>query len=62
MKTFAVMNENVVENCITAETIEIAEAITGKTCIEYSSETIVSLGFTYADGIFIDPNAPAEEE
>ena len=64
MATFAVINDGIVENCIVADSLLIAEEVAGKTCVEYSSETTVSIGFTYADGVFTDPNAttPAEEE
>jgi hypothetical protein len=59
--TFAVINEGVVENCIVADSLTIAEEVSGKTCVEYTLENPASIGFTYADGVFTDPNAPAEE-
>jgi hypothetical protein len=69
MPTFAVINEGVVENCIIADSLEIAEEISGKTCAEYTLENPASIGFTYAEGVFTDPNppepgptAPEEEE
>lgn len=37
-KNFAVINNNLVENTILADSIEIAEEVTGKTCIEYPDE------------------------
>lgn len=55
MATFASIKDGVVDNCIVAESLEIAEEITGLTCIEY---TVPSVGFTYVDGKFI---APVEE-
>ena len=58
MATFAVINEGVVENCIVADSLEIAQEITGLACVEYTSENSVSVGFTYADGVFTDPNPP----
>jgi hypothetical protein len=58
--TFAVINEGVVENCILADSLEIAETVSGKTCVEYNLENPASIGFTYADGVFTDPNPPAE--
>jgi hypothetical protein len=62
--TFAVINEGVVENCILADSLEIAEEVSGKICVEYTLENPASIGFIYADGIFTDPNASttAEEE
>lgn len=64
MSTFAVINDGVVENCIVADSLEIAEEVSGKTCVEYTLENPAAIGFTYADGVFTDPNAsaPTEEE
>lgn len=62
MATFAVINEGVVENCIVADSLAIAEGISGKTCVEYTVENPAAIGFTYADGVFTDPNAPAPAE
>ena len=45
MATFAVINDNTVENIIVADTKEIAESITGKTCIDYTD------GWDYDNGI-----------
>jgi hypothetical protein len=58
MANFAVINEGLVENCIVADSNEIAEEITGKTCIEYNEEDVVGIGFTYSDGVFVNPNPP----
>ena len=59
MATFAVMNDNTVENIIVADTKEIAEQVTNKTCIEYTDENPAGIGYTYADGVF---TAPVVEE
>jgi hypothetical protein len=59
---FAVINEGVVENCIVADSLAIAEEVSGKTCVEYTSKDSVSIGFTYGNGIFSVPVAPEEEE
>ena len=56
---FAVIKNNIVTNIIVAETKEIAETITGLTCIEYEEGNPVSMNWTYADGVF---TAPAVEE
>ena len=55
-KKFAVLNENdVVENIIIAETLEIAEQVTKKTCIEYTDENPAGIGWTH-DGVnFVAP-------
>jgi len=60
--TFAVINEEVVENCIVADSLAIAEGVSGKTCAEYTLETPVAIGFIYANGVFTDPNPPAPAE
>jgi hypothetical protein len=69
MATFAVIKDGLVENCIIADSLDIAQEVTGLTCVEYTLENPVGIGFTYAEGIFTDPNAtvpseetPAEEE
>ena len=61
MATLAVIDKGVVENCIVADSLEIAEEVSGKTCVEYEDANLVSPGFTYAGGIFTNPN-PLEEE
>ena len=52
MATFAVIKDGIIENCIQAESLAIAEELTGLTCIEY---TVPQIGGTYADGNFIAP-------
>jgi hypothetical protein len=59
MATFAVMNSNIVENIIVADTKEIAEQVIGKECIEYTNSNPAGIGYTYADGVF---TAPVVEE
>lgn len=51
MATFAVINNETVENCIVAESLANAESISGKTCVEYFC---VQPGWTYSNGIFIE--------
>jgi hypothetical protein len=63
MATFAVINDNIVENVIVADTKEIAEQVTGKECVEYTDENPAGIGWTYADGVFTAPvveETPAE--
>ena len=55
MATFAVMNDNTVENIIVADTKEIAEQVIGKECIEYTDENPAGIGYTYSDGVFTAP-------
>jgi len=52
MATFAVIKDGIVDNCIVAESLAIAEEVTGLTCIEY---TVPSIGYAYADGKFASP-------
>jgi hypothetical protein len=48
MANFAVLDSsNVVENVIVAETMEIAEEVTGKTCVEFSEENPAYIGGAY---------------
>jgi hypothetical protein len=55
MATFAVINDNIVENIIVADTEEIAEQITNKICIEYTEENPANIGWTYTNGAFVAP-------
>jgi hypothetical protein len=52
MTNFAVIEDGIVLNAIVADSKAIAEEITGKTCIEYTTEP-VEPGGTYEDGNFI---------
>lgn len=56
MAKFAVIEGTDVVNIIEAENLSIAETITGKTCIEFTSEP-AGVGATYIDGKFI-PEKP----
>jgi hypothetical protein len=55
---YAVINNNTVINIIVADTQEIAELITGQSCIEYTDETPVNIGWVYNGTTF---EAPATE-
>jgi hypothetical protein len=59
MATFAVIKDGIVENCIVADSKEIAEKITGLTCIE---SDIAHIGFPYIDGNFVLPPSPEDLE
>jgi hypothetical protein len=62
--TFAVINNGIVENCIVADSLDIAQEVTGLTCVEYTNENAISIGYLYDNGIFTNPNPPviSEEE
>ena len=55
MATFAVVENNLVTNVIVADTVEIAEEVTGKTCIEYDDENPAGIDWTYDGEKFIAP-------
>jgi hypothetical protein len=55
MATFAVIDNNTVTNIIVADTKEIAEQVTGLTCIEYTDENPAGIGYTYDGENFIAP-------
>jgi hypothetical protein len=59
MANYAVLNGNNVENTIVAESLEIAETVTQKTCVEYSDSNPAGIGWTYDGTKFI---APTPEE
>ena len=55
MKNFAVIDQNnLVVNVIIADSKEVAESVTGLTCIE-NDELLGSIGLVYNDGIFAAP-------
>jgi hypothetical protein len=58
--TFAVINNGIVENCIIADSLDIAQEVTGLTCVEYTNENTPSIGYLYDNGIFTNPNPQVE--
>jgi hypothetical protein len=59
---FAVMSGNIVTNIIVADSKEIAEQVTGHTCVEYTHENSAVIGLGYVDGVFEQPAIIATEE
>jgi hypothetical protein len=55
MKNFAVIENNIVTNVIFADTQEIAQEVTGLTCIELTDGQIVNLKDNYINGVFSKP-------
>lgn len=55
MANFAVIEDGVVTNAIVADTVEVAEEVTGKTCVEYDDETPAGIGWTYDGNTFTAP-------
>lgn len=62
MKKYAVLdNSNIVTNLIIANSLELAETVTGCICVFVTSEDeTCAIGKLYSGGVFIDP--PVEEE
>lgn len=56
MFNFAVLDKENVVNVIVAESKAIAEEVTGKTCIQYTTESVVAIGDIYVNGTFVKPN------
>jgi hypothetical protein len=47
MANFAVISGDIVNNVIVADTLEIAELVTGQTCVEYTDTNPAGIGWTY---------------
>lgn len=47
MATYAVIESDIVENVIVCDSKELAENVTGKTCVEYTDENPAGIGWTY---------------
>lgn len=58
MALFASIKDGIVDNCIVADSLAIAEENTGLTCVEY---TVPYIGYAYADGKFTAPEVIVEE-
>lgn len=54
MPNFAVIKDNIVNNIIVADSLEIAENVTGLQCVEYDT-MLVNIGDQYIDGEFVKP-------
>lgn len=63
MAYYAVINGNLVTNTILSDTKENAELATMATCIEFTTENPVGIGWTYDGTTFTPPaNIPAPVE
>lgn len=54
-KSFAVISGGIVANVIVADTLEVAEAVSGTVCVEYTDHTTVGIGWTYDGTNFVAP-------
>jgi hypothetical protein len=59
---FAVITNGTVENIIVCDSLEVAETVTGKTCVEYTSSNPAHIGFGYDGTTFEQPFTPVIEE
>jgi hypothetical protein len=56
MANYAVIKDGIVSNVIIAESQEIAESVTGLTCIEFQQEPgAPGIGWTYDGTVFTAP-------
>jgi len=55
MKYFAVTNGSVITNTIIADSLEIAEELTGTVCFEFTPENSVGIGWKLIDGVWTEP-------
>jgi hypothetical protein len=55
MKYFAVTNGSVITNTIIADSLEIAEELTGAVCFEFTPENSVGIGWRLIDGVWTEP-------
>ena len=60
MANFAVIEDGVVTNVILADSLAIAQEVTGKTCVEYTNESPAGIGWSYDGSTFTAPAAPTE--
>ena len=55
MANFAVIENGIVTNIIVADTKQVAETATGKTCVEYTDSNPACIGLGYDGTIFEQP-------
>ena len=60
MATYAVIENNLVINVILADALDIAEQVTGKTCIEYNDSNPAGIGWAYDGEKFVAPQPEGE--
>lgn len=62
-KQFAVIENETIVNTIIADSLEIAESVTGLQCVEYTEENPAAIGWLYDGVSFVEPvveESPAE--
>ena len=55
---FAVIHNDIVENVIVCESKELAEQVTGKTCVVYTDSNPAHIGLGYDGTTFEQPAKP----
>jgi hypothetical protein len=55
MKSFALINEKIVENIVVAETKEVAEEISGLVAVELNGNDIAHIGLGFDGKVFEQP-------
>jgi hypothetical protein len=55
MAFYAVVENSIVTDTIVADTLKIAEDLTGKTCVIFTEENQAYVGLGYENGIFEQP-------
>jgi hypothetical protein len=62
MKHYAVLDRDfLITNIIVASSLEVAESATSSSCVLVPAESYAKIGWSYIDGMFVDPDAPTEE-
>ena len=62
MTKYAVISEDVVVNIINAQSLEIAEQVTGHTCIECTDLLNPNIGYLWNGDSFTVPEIPPVED
>ena len=57
MSKYVVVSNGFVTNIIVADSKEIAEEVTGSTCVDYPEGKFVKIDWTWDGTTFVDPNA-----
>jgi hypothetical protein len=62
MANYAVTDNGIVINTIVADSLEVAEEVTGKTCVEYTDENPIGINWVWSESAnaYVDPT-PAPE-
>lgn len=67
MANFAVIENGIVINKIIADSINDAESVTGKTCVEYTEDNLAYIGLgydgtTFEQPVFVTTSSSSDEE